>query len=320
MPPVVTTDRLTKDFPVGFWRSRPHRALDGLSLAIEPGEVFGVLGPNGAGKSTTLKLLTNLLWPTSGSATILGRPPGDVAVRQRLGFLPEHPTFYDQLTATELLSYYAGLFGYCRADRVARTLRALEMVGLADDGSRPLRQYSAGMIQRVGLAAALINDPELVLLDEPMAGLDPVGRHDVGDLIVRLRDEGRTVLFSSHILADAEWLCSRVAILSRGKLVALGRVTELVADTPATRRGWEVVTSQTSPEAADRVGPRALRTTRLSDGRYAFHLAVEARPEPIIAELTAAGARLESVTAVRASLEEVFIERVRGAGAAGAAS
>jgi ABC-2 type transport system ATP-binding protein len=226
----VVTDALTKDFPLG-WRGR-RRALDELSLEIPTGGVFGLLGPNGAGKSTTLKILLNLLWPTSGRAEVLGHPPGALAARQRLGFLPENPTFYDHLTAEELVTYFAGLFGYRgRAARV-RAAAVLDAVGIGDDRARPLRQYSKGMLQRVGLAQALVNEAELLIFDEPMSGLDPVGRRDVRELILRLRDEGRTVLFSSHILSDAEQLCSRVAILANGRLIASGAVEELTRGRP----------------------------------------------------------------------------------------
>jgi ABC-2 type transport system ATP-binding protein len=318
MPPVVSVDHLAKDFLVGFWRPRPHRALDGVSFDIQPGEVFGLLGPNGAGKSTTLKILTNLIWATSGAALVLGKPPGDVSARARLGFLPEHPTFYDHLTAEELLSYFAGLFGFTGADRTMRATRALDVVGLGADRRRPLRQYSKGMLQRVGLAQALVNEPELVILDEPMSGLDPLGRREVREIILRLRDEGRTILFSSHILSDAEWLCNRVAILSRGRVVALGSVADLVAETagaPAAR-GWEIVASGVSPALADRLAARTTRRTVLGDGRYALELAAGERPEPVVADLAAAGAELVSVAPLRTSLEEVFVERV-GAGAAG---
>jgi ABC-2 type transport system ATP-binding protein len=312
MPSVVSTQQLTKDFPVGFWRPRPHRGLDGLTFDIRPGEVFGLLGPNGAGKSTTLKLLTNLLFPTSGTATVFGRPAGDVAARQRLGFLPEHPTFYDQLTAEELLSYFAGLFGETGSGRRAKATAALDRVGLGADRARPLRQYSKGMLQRVGLAQALVNDPELVILDEPMSGLDPIGRREVREIILQLRDDGRTILFSSHILSDAEWLCNRVAILSRGRLVALGTVPDLVAESTdvVASRGWEVVLAAVSAALLDRWRPRAVKTTLLSEGRYAFELSSRDRPEPFVAEAAGAGATLVSVAPLRASLEEVFLARV----------
>jgi ABC-2 type transport system ATP-binding protein len=303
---VVRTDRLTKDFPVGFWRPRPHRGLDGLSLEIPAGGVFGLLGPNGAGKSTTLKLLMDLLRPTSGRAEVLGRPVGDARARQRLGFLPEHPTFYDHLSAEELLIYFAGLFGDTGADRRARAARALDRVGLrTDDRRRPIRQYSKGMVQRVGLAQALVNDPELIVLDEPMSGLDPIGRREVREIILELRDEGRTVLFSSHILSDAELLCSAVGILNRGRLVASGRLGDLTA---GEAHGWEVVMTIADASLVDRVSPRVVRTRRIDDGRYSFELGAAARPEPFIAELSAAGAALVSVSPIRTTLEDVFVK------------
>jgi ABC-2 type transport system ATP-binding protein len=308
MATVVRTDRLTKDFRTGFWRPRPHRALDQLSLEIPAGGVFGLLGPNGAGKSTTLKLLLDLLRPTSGHAELLGRPAGDVHARQRLGFLPEQPTYYEHLTAEELLSYFAGLFGYQGADRARRVSSVLDRVGLREGRRRPLRQYSKGMLQRVGLAQALINDPELVILDEPMSGLDPIGRHDVRQMILELRDAGCTVLFSSHILSDAEVLCSRVGILSRGRLVAHGTLSELTA---SHLGGHEVVMSHVPAGVAEAVGARVAKATRIDDGRYAFQLLQEVRPEPFIAELAAVGASLVSVAPIRTTLEDVFMKALQ---------
>ena len=303
---VVRTEGLSKDFTSGFFRPRPHRALDTVSFEIPAGGVFGLLGHNGAGKSTTLKLLMDLLRPTAGRVEILGRPAGDLDARRRLGFLPENPTFYDYLSAEELLSYFAGLFGYTGRDRRARASRALDQAGVGpDDRRRPIRQYSKGMVQRVGLAQALVNDPELVILDEPMSGLDPVGRREVREIILRLRDEGRTVLFSSHILSDAESLCSRVGILARGRLVAAGTLTELTAGGP---RGHEVVVTSLSAEAASRVAARASRVTAISEGCYAIDLTAGMRPEPIVAELAAAGATLVSVTPLKTTLEDVFME------------
>ena len=232
----IRLEELTKDYPVGFWRPRPVRALDGVSLDVKPGEVLGYLGPNGAGKTTTLKLLMQLIYPTSGRAEILGRPVGDVETRRRLGFLPELPYFYDNLTAEELLIYFGRLFGLSTSDARRRATTLLDRVGLGEARRRQLRKYSKGMLQRVGIAQALVNDPEVVFLDEPMSGLDPVGRRDTRELIAALRDEGRTVLFSSHILSDAEALCSRVAIMARGRLVATGRLTDLKFETLGWRR------------------------------------------------------------------------------------
>ena len=308
MATAVSTDRLTKDFTTGFWRPRPHRGLDGLTCEIPMGGVFGLLGPNGAGKSTTLKLLLNLLRPTSGKAEVLGCAPGDVGAHARVGFLPENPTFYDYLTAEELLAYFAGLFGYSAAECKTRAAAMLDRVGLAADRRRPLRQYSKGMVQRVGIAQALINDPALVIFDEPMSGLDPVGRRDVRDLILQLRDEGRTILFSSHILSDAELLCSRVGILAKGKLVASGTLAEL---TSSGGRGWEVVASGVSDAMLQRAKSRGIGAKEISGDRYGFDLPNDDRPEPFIAELVAAGALLVSVSALKTTLEDVFMERIQ---------
>jgi ABC-2 type transport system ATP-binding protein len=238
---VLRTQALTKDFPSGFWRATTYRALDDLSLDVPAGAVFGLLGPNGAGKSTTLNLLLNLLRPTSGTIDVLGRPAGDVNVRRRVGFLPEHPRFYDHLTPEELLTFFAGLFGLSGDERRRRVARSLDRVGIQADRRRPLREHSKGMLQCVGIAQALVNDPELVILDEPMSGLDPFGRRRLRELIRELSAEGRTVLFSSHILSDVEQLCSEVAILARGRLVARGSVAALVAGRTLEDVFFEVV-------------------------------------------------------------------------------
>src|SRR3954449_2716004 len=238
MSAAIRIESLTKDYAVGFWRRRPYRALDDLTLEINQGEVFGFLGPNGAGKTTTLKLLMQLVYPTSGRAEILGRPLGDLEAKRRLGYLPENPYFYDYLTAEELLRYFAGLFGIRGRAADARVSALLDEVGIAGERRLQLRKFSKGMLQRVGIAQALINEPELVILDEPMSGLDPLGRRDVRTLILRLRDRGCTVFFSSHVLSDAEALCSRVAILAKGRLVAAGRLADMV---PFRAQGWELV-------------------------------------------------------------------------------
>ena len=309
MQSVVRTEQLTKDFLTGFWKPRPGRVLDAVSFDVPRGGVFGLLGPNGAGKTTTIKLLMDLLRPTQGRAEIFGRPVSDADVRQRVGFVPEQPYYYDHLSAEELVQYFAGLSGLSRVDAVARTAAVLTRTGVRDeDRRRPLRQFSKGMLQRVGLAQALVHDPELVVLDEPMSGLDPIGRRDVRQIIMQLRDEGRTVLFSSHILADAELLCSHVAILARGQVVALGKLTDLTA--PAMH-GSEVVVSNVNAEAAARIGAHAARVTEIADGRYCFELAPGERPEPVIAILAAAGATLVSVSPVRASLEDIFLEAIQ---------
>jgi ABC-2 type transport system ATP-binding protein len=305
MASIVRTEHLTKDFPAGFWRSRPHRALDDVSMEVGAGGVFGLLGPNGAGKSTTLKLLVGLLRPTNGIATVFERAPDDPQSRKRLGFLPENPAFYDELSAEELLIYLGGLCGYAAPERQARARRTLELVGLGDERHRRLRQYSKGMIQRVGIAQALVNDPELVILDEPMSGLDPAGRHDVRQIILRLRDEGRTVVFSSHILPDAELLCTRIGILARGRVVASGSLADLTA---SVARGWEIVVDGLADEAAARLGSRVRRMTKIAGRRYTLELPAETRPETLVADLAGAGASLVSVTPLRATLEEFFLQ------------
>jgi ABC-2 type transport system ATP-binding protein len=311
MPAAIRIDELTKDYAVGFWRPRPYRALDRLTLEIEQGEVFGFLGPNGAGKTTTLKLLMQLIFPSSGRAEILGRPVGDIATRQRIGYLPENPHFYDYLTAEELLTYFARLFGYASADRRRRVAALLDRVGIGRERTLQLRKFSKGMIQRVGIAQALLNDPEVVFLDEPMSGLDPLGRRDVRRLILELRDQGRTVFFSSHILADAEALCSRVAIVAGGRLAASGRLTDVLA---FDVHGWELVVSNVRPEVLARLGSAVTKTTEIAAGRYSLELALDPPPERLLAELVSTGASLVSLNPLRDTLEDVFVRRVAEAG------
>jgi ABC-2 type transport system ATP-binding protein len=313
MATAIRIEELTKDFAIGFWRKKPYRALDRLSMTVESGEVFGFLGPNGAGKTTTLKLLMQLIYPSSGRAEILGQPVGHVPTRQRIGYLPENPYFYDYLTAEELLTYFAQLFGYPAADRTRRVSALLDRVGIGSERRLQLRKFSKGMVQRVGIAQALINDPEVIFLDEPMSGLDPLGRRDVRALILDLKTQGRTVFFSSHILADAEALCSRVAVLVGGRLAAAGRLSEILA---FEVRAWELVMSDLGPDVLARLAPAARRTTEISPGRYAIELSLDQPPERVVAEMTATGARLVSLNPVRDTLEDFFVKQVAGAGSA----
>lgn len=304
----VDIEGLTKDYSIGFWRKRPYRALDGVTLHVEAGEVFGFLGPNGAGKTTTLKLLMQLIYPTSGRIAILGRPPGDLALRQRVGYLPEAPYFYDYLTAEELLVYFAGVFGVRGQARHRRASVLLDRVGIAGERRLPLRRFSKGMLQRVGLAQALINEPEAVFLDEPMSGLDPLGRRDVRSLILELRDRGCTVVFSSHILSDAETLCSRVGVIVGGRMVTEGRLTEILAFDVT---GWELVMAGLTADIVQSLRSAVARATRIGEGRFAIELTSECEPERIIADLRTSGASLVSLTPIRRTLEDFFVEQVR---------
>jgi ABC-2 type transport system ATP-binding protein len=303
--PAIRTRDLSKDYLVGFWRPRPYRALDRLSIEVSRGDVFGFLGPNGAGKTTTLKLLMQLVFPTGGTAEILGRPVGDVDVRRRIGYLPENPYFYDHLTAEELLEYYGRLFGL--DDRRRRVQATLDRVGIGAERRLQLRKFSKGMLQRVGLAQALLNDPEVLFLDEPMSGLDPLGRRDVRALILELRDQGRTIFFSSHILSDAEALCSRVAIVAKGRLAAAGTL----ADMQEFRiLGWELVVSGVPGALLEELARRVRRVTRIAADRYAIDLPAGAPPERVLAEVTAAGGALVSLNPIRETLEDLFVRRV----------
>ncbi len=278
---------LTKDYLGGFWLKRPFRALDHLTLSVQEGEIFGLLGPNGAGKTTTLKLLLRLIYPTEGTARLLGQPLGTIDVHRRLGYLPEAPYFYDYLTAHEFLDYCGRLFGYDPAERRRRVASLLERVGLARAGDIALRNFSRGMLQRVGIAQALINDPELLFLDEPTLGLDPVGRREVHDLIVELRARGTTVCFSTHILADVESLCDRIAILNRGRLHGLG----IAQPSPALL------------EALKTLGD----SPRLMGDRLTLHVPDD-KLYAVLDCVRQQGGRLVAVNPLRASLEDYFYE------------
>lgn len=306
----IETESLTKDYYVGFWRKRPYRALDALTMTVDEGEVFGFLGPNGAGKSTTLKLLMGLIFPTSGTARILGKPITDRDVRRRIGFLPENPSLYDHLTAEELLAYIAGLCGVRGPERNRRIADALDEVGLGGERRMRLRSYSKGMIQRLGVAQALVNDPSVVFFDEPMSGLDPLGRRDLRQLMLRLRERGCTVFFSSHILSDAEALCSRVAILAQGRLIVHGRLADIVA---FELRGWELVVSNLPDAAIAPLQGRIASITPLADRRYTIELPPTEPPERLICDLAKQGVQLVSLNPLRTTLEDYFMSIVGAA-------
>jgi len=308
MSAVVEIKNLTKDYEVGFWRKRKVRALDGLSLAVEGGEIFGFLGANGAGKTTTLKLLMRLIYPTEGRASILGSDINDVSMHARIGYLPENPYFYDYLTAREFVEYCAELFGF---DKSTRKRRARELLARAhlDEKSwdKQLRKFSKGMLQRVGLAQALVNDPEIVFLDEPMSGLDPIGRRQVRDLIASLRTEGKTVFMCSHILSDIEVLCDRVAIMRRGQLAHIGRLEEL-RESAGDSHYIEIVVAGVDASALAAHLPQ-LREAQLSSTPRGARVEVtdEREVDAVILALRRAGGRLVSVQPVKQSLEELFM-------------
>jgi ABC-2 type transport system ATP-binding protein len=305
---VVQTEQLSKIFRVGFWGKRVT-AVDGLSLEVRRGEVFGFLGPNGAGKTTTLKILMGLIYPTSGKARLFGRDLGDPQTKARLGFLPESPYFYDYLTSREFLRFYGHLFGLWGAALDKRVDELLELVGMTHAKDLQLRKFSKGMLQRVGIAQALINDPELVVLDEPMSGLDPIGRKEVRDLILRLKESGKTVLFSSHILHDAEVLCDRVAMILKGRLVACGRVTDLL-DQGASHQ-VELIVDHLTPEGLDHLRPLADKVVMQGD-RMLVVLKSQQQVGGALEIIRSAKASLVSLNPQKGSLEDLFIREVEG--------
>src|SRR3990170_2253885 len=224
---VIKTENLTKTFKVGF-RGKSFAALKGLNLEVNNGEIFGFLGPNGAGKTTTIKILMGLIYPTAGKAWILDKEVGDVEIKNRIGFLPDQPYFYDYLTSIEFLRFYGQLFGLTGVELRARIKNLLSLVGLEDAADTQLRKFSKGMLQRIGIAQAVINQPDLIVLDEPMSGLDPIGRKEIRDIILRLKGDGKSVFFSTHIIPDVEMICDRVGILMKGELVNVGRLYEIM--------------------------------------------------------------------------------------------
>lgn len=310
MKTVVEINNLTKDYEVGFWRKRKVRALDGLSLTVNQGEIFGFLGANGAGKTTTLKLLMRLIFPTEGSARILDRDIADVSMHSRIGYLPENPYFYDYLTALEFLNFCGQIFGYSKSDRVRRSRELLARVKLEESKwNIQLRKFSKGMLQRVGLAQALINDPEVVFLDEPMSGLDPIGRREVRDLIAALRQEGKTVFMCSHILSDIEVLCDRVAILRGGRLAQVGSLDELRQQLGG-RNVVEVVLSGLDEDALrpHLPGGNEFLVTSTPAG-LRIELPDEKDVDVVIVAVRKTGGKLVSVQPLRQSLEELFLNQ-----------
>ncbi len=313
MEHIIEIQGLTKDYEKGFWKKTRVRALEDLDLNVAPGQIFGFLGGNGAGKTTTIKMLMGLIFPTSGNAKILGEDISDVKMRSRIGYCPENPYFYDYLKASELMDYFGQLFGLDAQKRKAVAGELLTKVGLEErHWNRQLRKFSKGMLQRVGIAQSLINDPELVVLDEPMSGLDPVGRREIRELIAELRTAGKTVFMSSHILSDIEALCDNVAILRSGKLVATGRLDELLA-TSGEVQLFEINVKSITADQLSHV-PQTVPGARVTPRPSGASIQVEGDGdiEKVLDEVKKAGGHLVSVQPVRQSLEELFVKETAG--------
>ena len=302
----IRIEGLTKQFRSGWPGRPPATVLEGLSLSVRRGEIYGFLGPNGSGKTTTIKVLLGLIRATTGTVELLGKPVGDVPTRRRIGFLPEAPYFYDYLTAEEFLTFYGHLAGLGQSVLATRVPSLLEVVGLAEAGTRQLRKFSKGMLQRVGLAQALIHDPELVILDEPMSGLDPIGRKQVRDLILGLREQGKTVFFSTHIIPDVEMICDRVGVIVKGRLLTTGRVDELVSH--GHTHSVEIVCQGITVDDIPSIKDAASRVLQ-RDQQALIVLAGPDRLDEMVAVIRQHGGRLVSVTPQKRSLEELFFRQ-----------
>jgi ABC-2 type transport system ATP-binding protein len=313
METVIEINNLSKDYETGFWRKKKVRALDDLSLRVEGGQIFGFLGGNGAGKTTTIKILMSLLFPTAGSAKILGRDISDVSMHREIGYCPENPYFYDYLTAFELMNYFGEIFGLSGAKQKDRSAELLTRVGLEEEAwNRQLRKFSKGMLQRVGLAQSLVNDPKIVFLDEPMSGLDPMGRREIRELIASLRASGTTVFMSTHILSDVEALCDQVAILRGGKLAATGDLHELLASGGAAQ-SYEINAAGISAASMNgSISSIAVRVSEKANG-ISVEVASEADIDAAIKAIRGHGGRLLSVNPIKQSLEEFFVKETKDA-------
>ncbi|MBD2460243.1 ABC transporter ATP-binding protein [Oscillatoria sp. FACHB-1407] len=305
-PVVVQTSNLRKVYRTGFWLNQKVVTLKGCSLTVYQGETFGLLGQNGAGKTTLLKTLLGIIRPNGGEGVLLGKPLGDRSVKQRVGYLPENPYFYDFLTGWEFLQYAAGLFRIPPSVQQKRIPELLEMVGLAQSAARKkqLRQYSKGMLQRIGMAQTLINDPEVVFLDEPMSGLDPLGRYQIREIILSLKAQGKTIFFNSHVLSDVEAICDRIAILARGEILCLGSITELLG----TADLYFVKVRGGNPEVLRQWAP----DLEFQDGIWQGHL--KGHPHDFLASLSLMNAQLIDMHLARPSLEEFFVQQLRQRG------
>lgn len=300
---VVETYELSKAYRTGFWLNQRVNSLNHCTLQVYEGETFGLLGPNGAGKTTLLKMLLGVLRPSGGRARLLGHPVGDRSVKQHIGYLPENAYFYDFLTGWEFLQYTAGLFGIPRATQDKRIASLLDLVGLTQETAKKkqLRQYSKGMQQRIGMAQALINDPEVVFLDEPMSGLDPTGRYQVREIILSLKEQGKTIFFNSHILSDVEVICDRIAILDQGDLVCIGRLEELLGTAEhfnAKGRGGKLEVLEQWLDNLEFQG--GFWRGQIRGNAYNF-----------MSSIQLAGGEVVAMQQARLSLEEFFMQQIR---------
>ncbi len=306
---IVEIENLSKDYEVGFWKKKKVCALDGLNLQVESGQIFGFLGGNGAGKTTTMKILMSLMYPTTGTARILGRDISDVKMHSRIGYCPENPYFYDYLKARELMNYFGELFGLDKQKRNRKTEELLTKVGLDEkDWNKQLRKFSKGMLQRVGLAQSLINEPEIVFLDEPMSGLDPIGRREIRELISDLRENGTTVFMSTHILSDIEALCDNVAILRGGKLAATGNLNDLLTNSGETQI-YEITVKGVSAEILrNNLANISGAQVFAKPNGATIEIAAEKDIDKVLPIIRSENGSLISVQPVRQSLEELFVK------------
>lgn len=300
---VIKIENLTRDYKVGFGGFKRRRALDSLNLEILPGEIFGFLGPNGSGKTTTIKLILGLIKPTSGKITVFGQSPSDTKIKKKIGYLPESPYFYDYLTAYEFLSFCADVVDA----KEKRIDEFLKLVDMTEARNTQLGKFSRGMLQRIGVAQSLLGDPELVILDEPMGGLDPIGRKEVRDIIVNLRKEGKTVFFSSHILSDAEMICDRVGILVKGKLLKVGRTTQILSEEVES---IEITAKNLFPEQEKELSTISARFLK-SDNKVMFIVSTSEERDKVIRYIVNTGGEIISVVPRRKTLEEYFMSFVR---------
>lgn len=304
MKTVIEIDKLCKDYMIGFWRPKPQRALNDLSIQVNEGEIFGFLGGNGAGKTTTLKILMTLIFPTSGNAKILGKSISDIEIRKQIGYLPEAPYFYDYLTAREFLDYCGKIFGLSNDIRNRRISELLKTVDLEFAADRQLRKFSKGMLQRIGIAQALVNDPKVVFMDEPMSGLDPIGRREVRDIIRSLREKGKTIFFSTHILSDVEVLCDRVAILRKGNLAGYGKLSELEGNRDST---MEILVQGISTENLTHIQNKVQKILQTASG-VQIHVPDESQIDEVLLLVRKYNGKIVSINPLKTALEDFFVK------------